>query len=87
MSSKVIIKINSAATVTDAVITEDGVTLRENPDYRYLSAFSECAEDGSYIAMCSKDLKEWVVCVGAVGTDGIPLNVKEIAEMIQKVEA
>ena len=87
MSGKVIVKINSATSLADAVITEDGLTLKENPDYNYLSAFSDLTNDGDYVAMCSKDLNEWVICVGAVGTDGIPLNVKEIAEMIQKMEA
>lgn len=82
-----VFKIDSATSFADMkpqiVEGEEGVMFSDNSKYKYLSAMQLC-EDGSYIPMCSKDLKKWSICIGAV-IDGKPVDVKELAKKIQMI--
>lgn len=81
-----VIQCEKAFVFPDATITDDDVSFVENDDYKFLSAFP-LFEDGSYAPMASKDMKDWVMCIGAF-VDGDPVDllkfVKQIQEMVEK---
>lgn len=78
-----IVKIDSAVVMPDAEISENEISFTPNTEYKYLSAFPLC-EDGSYIAVASKDMKEWVLCIGAY-INGKAVDVRDIANQIAKM--
>ena len=77
----IVIKCDSAAVMPDANITNEQVEFTMNNDYKYLSAFPLC-EDGSFVAMASKNLKEWAICVGAY-LDGELINLNDFAKQVE----
>ena len=72
-------EIDSAITMCDAVISEAEedpmIHFVSNDEYKYL-AFLPLFDDGSYAAVCSKDMKEWVLCVEAI-RDGKSVDINK----------
>lgn len=77
-----IIKCDNAASIADTMLDEENIYIPTNSEYKFLTAMP-IFEDGHYCAMCSKDLKKWSICIGAI-VDGKPINLLEFAEQIKE---
>ena len=88
MSIKIpVIEIDGACAAPDMIlggIDGDSATIRliENKDYKYLTAMPGLAESGDYLPLCSKDLKHWVLCMGAI-KDGEKIDLIGFAKSIE----
>lgn len=76
-----VIKCDKAVVFPDATMTDNAIEFTENSEYKYLSAFP-ILENGDFAAVASKDMKEWVLCIGAY-IDGEMVDVREIAKQLQ----
>lgn len=63
---------------------EDGFEFVENKEYRYL-AFAPIGPHKELMPVCSKDGKDFTLCVGAIKS-GEKLDVMRIARAIQEKE-
>ena len=82
-----VMEIDSACAAPDTVfdgIDGDNAIIRliEDKDYKYLTAMPGLTESGDYVALCSKDLKNWVVCLGAI-KDGEKIDLIAFAWAIE----
>ena len=78
-----VISISSAVAFADIELLADIIKAHVNKEYRYLTAMP-IFEDGSYAAMCSKDMKNWSICASATDVNGEPIDVREFAIKVEQ---
>ena len=78
-----VISISSAVAFVDIELMGDIIKAHENKEYRYLTAMP-IFDDGSYAAMCSKNMKNWSICASATDANGKPIDVREFAIKVEQ---
>lgn len=82
---KPILKCDSAVVFADAVMTNKAIEFQANDEYKYLTAF-QVFDGGGYSAVASKDMKEWVLCIGAF-IEGEKIDGMQIVRVITDLES
>lgn len=66
-----VMEIDSACAAPDMAFkgingNDIAIELVEDKEYKYLTAMPGLTESGDYLALCSKDMENWALCMGAM---------------------